>query len=425
MTQDGSQDKARIAALEAELEEMTAALAQAWDQLVPFLQETPKEANGAQDVTPVLETVMAALDADMGALYMCPHESRQKEWLTLPGNVLGPEAFEVHLAEVDGRTSPLLVQSIRSACGLNTQWLLMPIRVSDQMVGAIGVGIRAGQRDFSALDARTLIRMTDRVASQIVVADLAESKAREAQAAHEMQIAGNIQLSLQPVGQLNLPGVQVVADWHPASSVGGDAWGQVQQDEDTLALFVVDVAGKGLPASLAAVSLHTALTTMLRLGYNPVETVTMLNNQMYDSYTDAGIMATVAVARINVKTGEFEQANAGHTPTLVALDGKWHEWTATMPPLGVLPDFSPQCQHARLTPGDLVIFYSDGLSEIETTDGLWGSQGLIDAVKTLNEPDAKHAANAILQAAAILRGENPPHDDQTLLNIYYTGSTNE
>jgi sigma-B regulation protein RsbU (phosphoserine phosphatase) len=266
------------------------------------------------------------------------------------------------------------------------------------------------------LDARVLARMTERAASQIVAANLAESQAREAQIAREMQIASLIQRSIQPATEPKLPNVQVAAHWRPAATVGGDAWGWVLQPSGRLACFILDVAGKGLPAALGAVSLHTALKMALRLGLSPVDTLRTVNNEIYDAYTNAELLATASVITLDPSSGELEHANAGHTPTLVRAAGKWSFWQASAPPLGVLPHINPRSDYRILQAGDLLIGYSDGFSEIETPDGLWGTQGLLNAMPP-DVANAHAALHAILRIAEFYLADNPNPDDQTIIGV--------
>ncbi|MBN1201621.1 MAG: serine/threonine-protein phosphatase [Anaerolineae bacterium] len=410
--------EARIRQLETELEEMTASLAQAWDQLVPFLQATPQQANSTGDIVPVLESIMVAVDADVGALYLAPGDDRPAEWFTIPSNAVAFSDLQKYLDDCSQLTQPCRARNVRTWTGAPINWLLTPIVVSEQVVGAIGVGLAEGRRDFSAYDARTLMRMTERAAGQIVAADLAASRVREAQIAHAMQIAGLIQRSIQPATGPRIAGLQVGIDWQPAATVGGDAWGWVMQPSGHLACYVLDVAGKGLPAALAAVSLHTALKMVLRLNLPPVDAIETVNHEFYDAYTDAELFATATVIAIDPVTGEIEQANAGHPPTLLGQPEKWQQWEATMPPIGVLPDSAPLPQRATLHPGDMVVCYSDGLSEIETGQRLWGTRGLLDAIP----PDVahvEHLIDAVLTTADRLRNGAPMHDDQTILAIRF------
>ncbi len=413
---------ARIAQLEHELDEMTAALAQAWDQLVPFLKAPPGPAESPRDIMPILESIMAAVDAEMGMVYLAADQEHPAECITLPSDAIHQSVLQRYLDTLPQATQLFHAHGVPAWTGLSTHWMFMPLLVSRRAVGLIGVGISQGGREFSVFDARTLMRMTERAAGQIVAAHLEESQAREEQLTHELQIAGLIQRSLQPASSPSLPGFQVAANWEPAASVGGDAWGWVLQPSGKLACFLLDVAGKGLPAALAAVSLHTATKMTLKLGLSPEDAIRAVNEEFYAAYTDSGIMATEVILTIDPATGIIEHANAGHPPTLLRLKDTWRQWEATTPPLGVLPDAMPRRQQACLETGDLVVCYSDGYSEIETAQGLWGSRGLIEAV-TADARSAEQIISAIRLAALRTRGNRTAHDDQTLLTLCRTDRT--
>lgn len=415
------QQQARIKALENELAEMTVALAQAWDQLVPFLQDSP-QADRELDVMPVLESIMAAVDASVGAVYLAEREQQRGEWFMTPPDPAATRALAKHLDPLPTRSEPLYMRGIPSQLGPNTHWLFMPILVNMRAVGAIGVGVNEASRSFTAYDAQVVARLTERAASRIAAADLAATQEREAELNRDLRIASQIQHSIQPLSVPQVAGLEIAADWQPAASVGGDAWGWVMQPSGRFGCFLLDVAGKGLPAALTAVSLHTALKMALRLDLTPVEVLQTINNEFFETYTQANIMATVSVLTIDPVSGEVVQANAGHPPTLVHQDGAWKRWKASMPPLGVLEDISPrEIQTGCLRPGDSLICYSDGFSEIETSEGFWGEQGIIAALGPTSQ-SASQIACAVLRGADAARQGRLPHDDQTLLIIRYTNS---
>jgi serine phosphatase RsbU (regulator of sigma subunit) len=290
------------------------------------------------------------------------------------------------------------------------------MRVGSEVVGAIGVGRFQGEHDFDAADTRVLMRITERASGQIVAASLAESQARELQAKRELQIAGLIQRSIQPLQVPTLGRLEVAADWQPAYNVGGDAWGWVLQPSGKLACYLLDVSGKGLPAALAAVALHTALKMALRLDLTPGDVLRTINEDVYDGYSNAGILATAAVITVDPVTGEVEQASAGHPPVLLRHNEEWHCWSATMPPLGVLPDAAPVPVCSDLFPGDLIIMYSDGLSEIETSTGLWGTDGLKAAVPS-GQIGSREAVRSILATAKGVGIDDAYRDDRTLVIV--------
>ncbi len=413
----------RIQQLEEELDSLTAALAQAWDQLVPFLQEAPQQAKSSQDIAPVIEAMMTGLDAALGAVYLLPSQGQPEEWFILPDDRVAHSAFQPLFASLGEQTDIYCVYDVSTRTGEQTLWMFMPMNVSGEVIGALGVGFADTDHELSSLDRRMLTRMSERAANQLIAARLEESRAREAKMIHELEIAGNIQRSIQPANVPNAPNLDSAAEWQPASNVGGDAWGWVTQPCGKLACFVVDVAGKGLPAALAAVSLHTALRLLLRLDLAPDETLEAINAEFYDPYTNAGILATAVVFTVDPQSGEYQLANAGHVPVLVRMNRQWKSFMANMPPIGVLPDWRPEMDRGTLAFSDMMIVISDGLSEIEASAGMWGEAGVLNAIPSQFH-DMRQVVDTVFAEADAYRGNVPPHDDQTMMALQFLGGRN-
>lgn len=413
----------RIQQLEEELDSLTAALAQAWDQLVPFLQEAPQQAKSSQDIAPVIEALMTGLDATFGAVYLLPRQGQPEEWFILPDDQVAHSALQPFFADLGEQTDIYWAYDIPMRDGDHTLWMFMPMNVSGEVIGALGVGFADQAKELSSLDRRMLTRMSERAANQLIAARLEESRAREAKMMHELEIAGNIQRSIQPGNVPNVANLDTAAEWQPASNVGGDAWGWVTQPCGQLACFIVDVAGKGLPAALAAVSLHTALRLLLRLDLAPDETLEAANAEFYDPYTNAGILATAVVFRVDPQTGAFQLANAGHVPVLIRQNRQWQSYMANMPPIGVLPEFRPNMDAGTLAFSDMMIVISDGLSEIETEAGMWGEAGVRNAIPGQFH-DMRQVVDTVFAEADAYRGNAPPHDDQTMMALQFLGGRN-
>jgi serine phosphatase RsbU (regulator of sigma subunit) len=396
---------------------MTGVLAHAWDQLVLFMQAAPEQINSTGDIVPVLESIMDALGSGLGAVFLTSNS--EHEWFTIP---IGAMTINVFQQRVKDRLlpalEPFLISNIPTWNGQLSRWLFMPMRVSNEVIGAIGVGRFQTERDFDAADARILMRITERASGQIMAASLAESQARELQAKHELQIAGLIQRSIQPLQTPILERIEVAADWQPAYNVGGDAWGWVLQPSGKLACYLLDVSGKGLPAALAAVALHTALKMALRLNLTPGDVLRTVNEDVYEAYSNAGILATATVIALDPVSGEIEHASAGHPPVLLRHGEEWQHWPATMPPLGVLRDASPVPTCSHLFPNDLVVLYSDGLHETVTETGFWGIEGLKSAVPP-GQASAQDILQSILAAAKEVGTGDSHHDDRTLVVVKF------
>ena len=411
------QQENRIKQLETELDEMTVAVTQAWDQLSSLLNSSPQSVSPTQDAVPIVQAIMIAVEADMGAIFLIEREGKAAQHIVIPSDVTDAKYLLQRLGDLHQISQTMTITQLPSWNGSLSNWLFAPIRVNADVVGVVGVGRGDGQRDFTASEARILLRMTERAAGEFAASSLALSHEREQRLAHEMEIAGLIQRSLQPLALPTSLGIDIAAHWQPAQNVGGDAWGWVQQPSGTLACFILDVAGKGIPAALAAVSLHTAIKMMLRMGLDPVEVLRTVNDEVYDSYTNANLIATATIITYHPQTRQLECTSAGHPPTLVKVQDQWLSWRANYPPLGIIPEFvvAPTSSYrSPLSPGDLVICVSDGYTEIEVANHLWGVQGIRDSI-----PDevskAEQVVVAVQQAADELEPNGLVHDDRTLL----------
>jgi sigma-B regulation protein RsbU (phosphoserine phosphatase) len=296
------------------------------------------------------------------------------------------------------------------------RWAFVPIMSEDDIMGVIGVGTSETQRNLTAVEIRILHRMAERVGSQISATKLVRVREREAALQREMQIAKDVQQSIQPISPPNVEGIEMASHWLPTHEVGGDAWGWMGM-KNRLNWFVLDVAGKRLPAALAAVSLNTAIRMGLRQGLTPSQVLNVVNDELYDAYTRTDLMATVIVLSLNLVTGQLEFGNAGHPPLLVQHGGTWWRIPATVPPIGVLPDLGLEPQFLTLQTGDMLIVHSDGFSEIATPGRLWGQTGLLGAVAP-HLPSAQAILEAIVHESR-LAGE--AEDDQTLIVTRITG----
>jgi serine phosphatase RsbU (regulator of sigma subunit) len=102
----------------------------------------------------------------------------------------------------------------------------------------------------------------------------------------------------------------------------------------------------------------------------------------------------------------------------IRVNGVWHQVNASVPPLGIFAQIDPIPHTTKVAKGDLMLVYSDGFSELETPNGLWGGQGIIDAIPpTFVDPYS--VVGAILAAAELLMESTPLQhaDDQTILCI--------
>jgi len=184
----------------------------------------------------------------------------------------------------------------------------------------------------------------------------------------ELQQASQIQARLLPTG-VHVPGLEVEITFRPCRWVGGDYVGVRPLDEARVLLTVADVCGKGLPAALVASSLHTMLFASLRAGAGLAELMDSLNTYI-NEFPGVESFVTMACVLLDVRSGELLCANAGHPPPLIAApDGTVRPLPSGQNfPLGVAP--APiSCQQDRLNTGELLVMYTDGVTESRTPAG--------------------------------------------------------
>lgn len=409
---DENETYKRLEALESELEDMTAALTLAWDQLAPFLQDEPSHTGVAQTFEPIMHALMAAADTEAGGIYLFEDD----EWHGFPGGILLSSDLQQQLKALTNYGETLICQNNCAENNADLHWVFAPVITENVHVGAIGIGSRERERAFTAADKRILVRMAERAAGQLVSAQLAKSREREAAAQHDLEIASMVQRSTQPLAPPQTSQIDLASFWEPARQVGGDAWGWVLQPDGTFTWFILDIAGKGLPAALAAMSLHTAIRLGLSLGLKPGALLTMINQEFYDTYTQTDLLATAAILAFNPATGIYEQASAGHPPIFIRKGHVWGTLEANVPPIGVLPTIRLETQFLKLETGDLIACYSDGFTEIETPEGWWGEAGLMQAISEGGE-SVHEITRHVVKGARQANGANEIRDDQTLVVV--------
>jgi serine phosphatase RsbU (regulator of sigma subunit)/PAS domain-containing protein len=263
------------------------------------------------------------------------------------------------------------------------------------------VKIYAVVQDVTArVDTRTAIeRLSDRL------------RTREITALAEHRLAGQLQRMIQPVpaDAFTLDGLEAMVSYLPAEStaqVGGD-WYHAQNLPDGLvALAIGDVAGHGLDAANGMAHLRFALVAWLSIGIREPGTLLRHLNRLC---TQLGITGTAIVAVYDPRTRTLPWARAGHMPPLLARHGASTE--LDRPPgllLGAEPDEEFPVASARLEPGDLVLFYTDGLVERRSGDRTAEIRTHLSAVsETLG-------VDQLSQLRALLHTPSPDDDTCTL-----------
>jgi serine phosphatase RsbU (regulator of sigma subunit) len=180
----------------------------------------------------------------------------------------------------------------------------------------------------------------------------------------DVELAAQVQRLFLPTGKPAISGLEIAGMMQPARGVGGDYYDYIPVDQHTTQIVIADVAGKGIPAAL----LMSATAASLRLEANHdrdmLEQVERLNTGI-NSVSGFDRFVTLLVGEIDVQTRTLRYINCGHNPALLlrASTATLTRLTSSCPPIGLSPEEHCELQSENLMPGDVLVFYTDGVTE--------------------------------------------------------------
>ena len=185
----------------------------------------------------------------------------------------------------------------------------------------------------------------------------------------ELEVAREIQLALLPRGTYTAADIDISGFTRPANTVGGDFYDVLPQADGRIVLTLGDVAGKGSPAALLMALLLAALRTLVEEKLAPAALVARLNIQIC-RHSPASRFITLVYAIYEPGTGRLTYVNAGQNPPLIRRrDGRFERLHGTGIALGLFENAEYTAAETHLAPGDLLVFYSDGITEAEDPSG--------------------------------------------------------
>ncbi|MCP4898571.1 MAG: serine/threonine-protein phosphatase [bacterium] len=275
---------------------------------------------------------------------------------------------------------------------------------------------RAGTEPLASNDIRLLELFAIQVTVAMEYARLSRESVERERLKRELEMAATIQSHLLPQGFPDFAGFRIAARSTPSRQVAGDTYDVVVEDGCLIAT-VTDVSGKGVGAGMIASGVHSGVRLLSGEGLSLSVLAQRLNQYLVGSTAD-NRFATFALIEFE-QDGCFKAVNAGHCPILIRrADGAVQEIESSGLPLGILADADYEEARDELRPGDLLVLYTDGLTEAEDPDEEeFGVERVIEVVSSLHEPTAEAACHVLLDKVAAFTCGVPLHDDATLLVI--------
>ncbi len=410
------------------MRDMTDELIDAWEQLELIFWVT-KTLTLTTDLTATLQSILHEIQkvthASSSFIVLKQADTRQC--------VAGSKTHRANLCDalrLDHIVSANQVLVCNSSAACQQYWLHPPVTVENALLAPLQIAeydteaviglINKAQHPFTAGDAKLVGALAQQVAT-IIKGHLVYSQLlHEERFSRELEIAAEIQESMLPTDLPQMGGLAMAVSSTPASEVGGDFFDLVTVDDHHLTVVIGDVSGKGIPAAM----LTTVARTMLRVeavrGDPPHKIIQQANNVLYRDLSRADSFVTVFVATIDTHDGTLTYASAGHTPSLLwrAETRKVEQLRATSLPLGIFDIQESQSRTVEISPGDTLIFYTDGITEAQSPNNdLFGLNRLIYIIESRASDSPEQLQQYIQAEVAKFRRDAAWKDDATMLII--------
>lgn len=295
--------------------------------------------------------------------------------------------------------------------------LLLPLRWRGEAVGLLLLGEKLTATEYTSEDVTLLGALGGQMAVSLQNSLLLRDRLRVARLEEELSLAQQIQRTFLRSDFPPLPRCEVHAVNLPSRQVGGDYYDVVPRADGSFFVAIADVAGKGVPAALMSSMLQASLRTQARTTTSVGEILRNINALIYRS-TAVHQFATFFLAHVDPTGCRMSFANAGHNyPVLVRTNGERRYLERGGLIIGIMEDIEMEEDHVALQDGDVIVFYTDGISEATNAAGdLFGDDRVADlAAGAPSEMTARDLSQQILAEVETFLGGIEAQDDRTLV----------
>jgi len=299
--------------------------------------------------------------------------------------------------------------------------LSVPLISKGRMIGLLTVFNKKSDQMYSSEDQRLLSIISTQSAQVIENARLIEEEKALLQMQKEMQMAYDIQVNLLPKAPPKLAGYDIAGISIPAQVVGGDYFDFIPVDERRMAVCLGDVSGKGLPAALLMANLQATIRGQTLLKPPPKDCLNRSNQLLYQS-TDRQKFATLFYGILDTENHQLCYSNAGHNrPFLFTQNNEPKSLEKAGIVLSFLENFDFDEGNISLNPNDLLLIYSDGISEaMNHKHEEFGEERLALLVNEHKNKTAQDVIDVVIDRVKKHAKDRPQMDDMTLVVIKRT-----
>lgn len=330
----------------------------------------------------------------------------------------GKESLLIQDARSDEKLriqASIISQGVRSI-------LAVPLQTREQVIGLLYLDSASAARAFTREDLNLITVMANMAAVRIEIARLDEVEERERRVSLEMEQAAEIQRGLLPACPPAMNGLEIGAYNQSCYFAGGDYFDFFPRPHGRLLIAVGDVAGKGMPAALLMASLQARLQVLVEEEPGLARLAARLN-RITASHCPGNRFVTLFLCEIDASSGQMWYVNGGHNPPLVLRrDGAAETLAGGGLILGVLPGAAYEVMQGQLRDGDVLVLFSDGVTEAEdpATGEQFGEERLAEALAAASASAPEEMIGRVRAAVSSFAGSVSGSDDFTLVIVKKT-----
>jgi sigma-B regulation protein RsbU (phosphoserine phosphatase) len=284
-----------------------------------------------------------------------------------------------------------------------------------EIEGVLALGPKRFGDRYRAVDLELLATIGDQAGTALLGSRLRDEALEKRRMEEELAVARRIQKSLLPSTIPQREGLELAAMTRPCRQVGGDFYDFLDLGAEGLGLAVADVSGKGVPAALILSNLQATLRAEAGPGRSPLPVVRRLNQRLCGDL-QPGSFASLLFGHLDVEQRTFSYVNAGHPAgLLLRRDGELSRLGEGGVLLGVESHAKYEVGVAPFEPGDLLLLYSDGVTDVlNEAEEEFGSDRLERVLPTIAHLPIQGIVDAIVEQVERFVGGSLP-DDLTIL----------
>ena len=330
----------------------------------------------------------------------------------------GPVLVDLARRGQPRQVGPDLAEGAAMLAPLGPECLVPIVGREGRLLGLAVLGPRLSEEPYSADDERLLGSVASQAGvtleNMALAARIAERLQAEHRAAHEMELARQVQAKLLPEGGPGLPSLEYAGRCVQARAVGGDYYDFLEAGEGCVGLVLADVSGKGFAAALLMASVHATLRSQSPRA-DVASRLRAVNRLLYEA-SETNRYATLFLGHFDDADHRLRYANCGHNPPLLLRrDGSVERLAPTAMVVGLVEDWDTGTAEIVLAPWDLLAIYSDGITEATDRRGEeFGETRLVRTLQAHRDRDVKALLDVVFEEVRRF-SEGEQADDQTMV----------